>query len=116
MLKSDLKPRAWELWTHGWFSPFHASHGIMFSLSLSFFSFFFFFFFGGGRAAPAAYGVPRLGVKSELRLLAYATATATPDPSCVHDLHHSSQHCWILYPLSEAADPTRILSDTELGS
>ena len=86
------------------------------SLFLSlFFPFSFSFFFLGG-AAPAAYGVPRLGVKSELRLLAYATATATPDPSCVHDLHHSSQHCWILYPLSEAADPTRILSDTDLGS
>ena len=34
--------------------------------------------------------VPRLGVESELWLLAYATATATRDPSCVCDLHHSS--------------------------
>ena len=34
---------------------------------------FFFFFF---RAAPMAYEVPRLGVESELQLLAYATATA----------------------------------------
>ena len=32
--------------------------------------------------------VPRLRVESELQLLAYATAT--PDPSCVCDLHHSS--------------------------
>ena len=34
--------------------------------------------------------VPRLGVKLELQLPAYATATATWDPSCVCDLHHSS--------------------------
>ena len=34
--------------------------------------------------------VPRLGVSSELQLRAYTTATATPDPSRVCDLHHSS--------------------------
>ena len=33
--------------------------------------------------------VSRLGVKSELQLQAYATAT--PDPSCTCDLYHSSQ-------------------------
>lgn len=33
----------------------------------------------------------RLGVKSELQLLAYTTATATPDPSLIFDLHHSLQ-------------------------
>ena len=32
---------------------------------------------------------PRLGVESELQLLAYATATAMQDPSCVCNLHHS---------------------------
>ena len=41
------------------------------------FSFSFFFFFL--RAAPAAYGVPRLGVESELQLPAYTTATTTSD-------------------------------------
>ena len=35
--------------------------------------------------------VPRPGIKLELQLLAYAIATATPDPSRVCDLHHSSQ-------------------------
>ena len=40
---------------------------------------------------------------------AYATATATQDPSRVCDLHHSSRHCWILHPLSEAWDRTRNL-------
>ena len=35
--------------------------------------------------------VPRLGIKLELQLLAYATAIAMPDPSHECDLHHSSQ-------------------------
>ena len=43
--------------------------------------------------------VPRLGVKSELQLQAYATATATQDPRGVCDLHHSLQQCQILNPL-----------------
>ena len=50
--------------------------------------------------------VPRLGVKSELELLAYATATATWDPSCICDLLHSSRQPWILNPLSEAREQT----------
>uniref|UniRef100_A0A8D1MKD3 Uncharacterized protein n=1 Tax=Sus scrofa TaxID=9823 RepID=A0A8D1MKD3_PIG len=50
--------------------------------------------------------VPRLGIKSELPLLAYTTATATPDPSQICDLHHSSWQCWILNPLSEVRDRT----------
>ena len=40
--------------------------------------------------------VPRLGVESELHLLAYATATAIHDPRYVCDLHHSSQQHQIL--------------------
>ena len=48
--------------------------------------------------------VPRLGVESELLLLVYAGATATPDPSHVCDLHHRSQQCQILNALSEARD------------
>ena len=50
--------------------------------------------------------VPRLGVELEPQLPAYSTATATPDPSQVLDLHNSSQQCWILKPLSEARDQT----------
>ena len=49
---------------------------------------------------------PRLGVKSELQLLAYTRATATPDPSCVCDLYHSSQQRWILNPLGDTRDRT----------
>ena len=37
---------------------------------------------------PRHIEVPRLGVESELWPLAY---TATPDPSCICNLHHSSQ-------------------------
>ena len=50
--------------------------------------------------------VPRLGVYSELLLLAYAIATATPDPSHVCNLHQSSWQQWILNQLSEARDRT----------
>ena len=53
--------------------------------------------------------VPRIGVQSELQLPAYVTATATQDPSCVCDLHHSSQQCGIPNPLSEARDQTHHL-------
>ena len=56
--------------------------------------------------------VPRLGVELELQLLAYATAMATQDLSYVCYLHHSSQQCQIINPLSEARDRTRVLKDT----
>jgi len=53
--------------------------------------------------------VPRLGLQSEPKLL--ATATAMLDLSLVCDVHHSSQQCWILNPLSWARDRTRVLMD-----
>ena len=56
--------------------------------------------------------VPRLGVESELQLPAYTTATATPYPSHICNLHHSSQQRRILNPMSEASDRTCILMDT----
>ena len=56
--------------------------------------------------------VPRLGVESELQLLAYTRATKTQDPSLVCDLHHSSWQCGILNPLSRARNWTCILMDT----
>ena len=45
-----------------------------------------------------------LEVKSQQ--LAYTTATTRQDPSCICDLHHSSRHCQILNPLSEATYQT----------
>ena len=55
---------------------------------------------------------PSLGVKSEVQLPACTTATATQDPRCVFDLHHSSRQCWNLNPLTEARGRTCILMDT----
>ena len=43
--------------------------------------------------------VPGLGVELQLPLLAYTTATATPDLSHICNLHHSSRRCQILNPL-----------------
>ena len=62
---------------------------------------FFFVFLG---LHPEHMEVPSLGVKSELYLLAYATATAMRDPSHVCNLHHSSWQHRIPNPLSEARD------------
>ena len=56
--------------------------------------------------------IPRLRVQSELQLPAYDTATAKPDPSCIFDLHNSSQQHRILNPVSGARDWTCILMDT----
>ena len=56
--------------------------------------------------------IPRVEVKSELELPAYARATATQDLSHIYNLHHSSGHGWILNPLSEARDQNHILTDT----
>ena len=49
--------------------------------------------------------VRRLGVELEP---AYATATATPDPSHACDLHCSSWQPWIPNPLSKARDGTHV--------
>ena len=52
--------------------------------------------------------VPRLGVKSELKLLAYTIAIAALDRSLICDLHHSSWQRQILNPPSEARDLTPV--------
>ena len=56
--------------------------------------------------------VSRLGVESELPLQACTTVTAMRDLSCICNLHHNSQQCWILNPLIEARDQTHVLMDT----
>ena len=68
-------------------------------------------FFGG--PYPQHMEVPRLGVRLELQLPAYPTATATRDPSRVFDLHHSSWQRLIPDPLNEARDQTHILMDNK---
>ena len=61
------------------------------------------------RATSVAYGSPRLGVKAEVQLLTYTTATQDLGNIC--DVHLSSWQPWILNPLSEAGDRTPILMD-----
>ena len=61
-----------------------------------------FFFFPVLGPHPWHMEVPSLGIKLELHLLAYTTATAMLDPNRVCELHHSSQKPRILNPLSEA--------------
>ena len=67
------------------------------------------FFFRLFRAAPVAYGGSQ--ARGPIRAIArpQATAIATPDPSRICDLHHSSQQWQILNPLSEARDRIRNL-------
>ena len=68
--------------------------------------FFFPFFFFGPHLQHME--VPRLGVQSELQLLACAADTATPDLSHILDLHWMPDP----YSLSEARDGTHLLVDT----
>ena len=60
----------------------------------------FLFFFGFLGLHLQQMEVPRLGVKSELQLLAYATATAMQDLGHVCNLHCSSQQRRILNSLN----------------
>ena len=72
------------------------------------FSFFFLSFVFSG-LPPWYMEFPRLGVRLELQLLAYTTATATPYPNHVCDLYLSSQQCQIFNPLREGRDRTHDL-------
>ena len=60
---------------------------------------------------PQHIEVPRPGVQSELQLPTYTTATATRDMKWLSQLHHSSQQCRILNPLSKARDRTLVHMD-----
>ena len=78
---------------------------------LVYFFFFVFFFFPPGLHRRHM-KVPRLGVRLELQLPAYTTATVTPDPSCFYDLHHSSRQQWILNHWERPGiepEPSRVL-------
>ena len=56
--------------------------------------FFFFFVFLGPH--PQHMEVPMIGAELDLQLLAYPTATTTPDLSCIYDIHCNLRHCQIL--------------------
>ena len=65
----------------------------------------FWFVFG---ATPVAY--TRSQARGRLRAVAaYPTATATPNPSHICNLHHGSRQQWIVNSLSKARDWTHIL-------
>ena len=74
--------------------------------------FLFSFFFCLFRPHLRHMDVPRLGVKSELQLPAYTTATATSDLSFIFNLHYNSQQCQIFNPLTESRKWTRNLMVT----
>ena len=74
------------------------------------FYFIYFFIFLGPH--PHHTEVSRLGVKSELQLPSYTTATAMPDPSRIRALHGSSWQHWILNALRKARDWTHVLMVT----
>ena len=85
---------------YGWryFSTNSSISSIIFFVCL-----FCFFVFSG--LQPGHMEVPRLGVKSELQMPAYSTATAMQDPSRVCNLYHNSGNAWILNLLSYWARP-----------
>ena len=87
-----------DLWGRASSSVRHLLRPLLYFLT-GFFAFLllgFVFGFCLFRAAPiAGPKVPRLGVESELQLLAYITGAARQDPSHVCDLHHGQG-----YPLS----------------
>ena len=87
-------------------SPRHCSR-ILFLFSFPFFLPFLPCLF---RAAPMDMEVHRLRDKSGLQLPAYTTATR--DPSCICDLHHSSWQHWNLNPLRKARDQNLTFMDT----
>ena len=64
------------------------------------------------RAGPEAYGSSQARGRMELQPPAYTTATASPYPSHICYLHHSSWQCRILNPLCEARDRTWVLMGT----
>ena len=72
---------------------------------------YFILFFCLFRAAPTAYGGSQARGLIGAIAVAYATATATQDPSRVCDLHYSSRQGQILNPLSETRDRTCVLMD-----
>ena len=79
---------------------------------LPFFLFVCFLFFAFQGWTEWHMKVLRLRVKLELQLPAHTTAT--PDPRCICDLHHSSWQGQILNPLSEDRDRTCVMDPSQI--
>ena len=71
-----------------------------------------FIYFLSFRAAPGAHGGSQARGWIGAVAPAYATDTATPDPNCICNLHHSSRQRRILNPLTKARDRICVLMDT----
>ena len=103
-----------SLWEKKWINlnRIHVSFEIRPSWILFSFHFFFFFLFFGFVGLHLQHmEISRLGVKTELQLPAYPTATATGHLSCICNLRWIRQ-CQILNPLSEVRpEGTRIVMD-----
>ena len=65
--------------------------------------------FAFSRVAPVAHGDSQARGPIEAIATGLPRATATQDPSCVYNLHHSSRQHQIPNPLSKARDQTRNL-------
>ena len=103
--KTDPSALSTEMWTgtetrhissQEWMPP-----SVMIPMDMPLLSSFCFLFIG---PHPQHMQVPRLGVKSELQLLAYTRATATQDLSRVCNRHHSPWQRQILNPPREGKD------------
>ena len=73
----------------------------------------FFFLF---MDAPVAYGISLARGQMGAAAASLHHSTATPDPSCNRNLHHSLWQCQILNSLSEARNQTHNLTETTVMS
>ena len=85
-----IQPLKFDL-ESGYFNYFNTFFQTMFYFNLNIYHeiLFLLFFFVSLGPHLRHMEIPRLGIKSELQLLAYTTATARPDPSCVCKLTKS---------------------------
>ena len=86
--------------------------GIQWTAFYYIYIFFFFFLF---RAAPVAYVSSQARGHTGAADAGLCHSPAMPDLSRICDLYHSFQQFWILNPLREAGDWTRILTENMLG-
>ena len=108
---APIRPLAWELSYAAGATQEMAKRQKNKTKSLNLFIYLFYFLWPHLRHME----VPRVGIGLELQLPAYITATATPDLSCISDLYHGLQQCWILNSLNKARDQTHILREIMLS-
>ena len=100
-----------RLYSFSFSSPPNIAYTIIYCCSLR--TLFFFLFLW---PHPWQKEVPKLGIKLELQLKAYATVRATLELSHICDIYCGFQQYWILNQSSKAKDQTCILTETTLGS